>query len=220
MQQWSRPVTVRGQDSSGQISAQFCPPPQGQVEGWLDHITVIGGDLIELDGRRLPRVREPTREPWATRAAYERIEFDPDTPSAKLAALVLELETIKAVEGNAPRQPGRNLRFCLEAAYMDRIEATSLGKIGDYLGLAPQPDRRNVRRIIVRGEALWAALGAWPWAVYPDAPLAPNWRLDPLVARALESWHERAAAEAGMRVRRDAARLRRARRALQPGSGT
>jgi hypothetical protein len=220
MHSWSGPVTAPGQDVLGPISAQFCPPPQGEIERWLDRITAVGGVVVELDGRRLPRVCEPTREPWATRGAYEGLEVDADTPTSKLAPLVLEREAARAVVGIAPKQPGRNLRLCLEGAHMARIEAASLGEVGGYLGLAPQPDRRNVRRILVRGDALWATLGAWPWALYPDGRLAPSWRLDPLVARELESWYERAAAEAATRVRHDAARLRRARRALQPGSAT
>jgi hypothetical protein len=205
-------MTAPDQDVSGPISAHFCPPPTGSLEPWLARMTEIGSSVVELDGRRLPRVREPAREPWATRAAYAAFEVDADTPASKLAALVLEHEAAKAVVGIAPKQPGGNLRLCLEAVYMERIEGASLGAIGDYLGLAPQADRRNVRRIIrKKGDPLWAALGAWPWALYENGRLPPAWRLDPLVARELASWHERARVDAARRLRRDAARLRRAR---------
>lgn len=203
------------QDSSGPISGQFCPPPRGPIEGWLDHITAVGGSLVELDGRRLPRVREPIRKVWATRAAYAGVEVDDDTPTAKLADAVLSLETVKAVEGTAPKRPGSNLRLCLEAAYMERIEKANLAKIGDYLGLARQGDRRNVRRIVARGDELWAALGAWPWALFDSGRLQPGWRHDAVVASELEAWYLRSDAEAASRLRREAARLEHMRRRLR-----
>ena len=209
-------MSASDQDVSGPVSEQFCPPPEGSIQRWLGRIvTEVGGPVVEMQG--VPRIREPSREPWATKAASEGFDIDSFTPTVKIVSFVLDRETAKAVGGVAPAQPGRNFRFCLEAAYFHRIAGWSPSKIGDYLRLARQGDVRNVRRIIARGDSLWAALGAWPWALYGDGRLPPKWRLDPLVARELASWHEHARGQATMRLVRDAGRLRRARlRASKP----
>jgi len=114
--------------------------------------------------------------------------------------------------------PGSNLRLCLEAAYMDRIQKIDPMEIATYLGITPQGDRRNLRRIIATGEELWAALGAWPWALYENGRLGQTWRSDPIVAHTLEDWYRHSLAERAHRGRRDAARLQRAGRRLKPRS--
>jgi hypothetical protein len=52
---------------------------------------------------------------------------------------------------------------------------------------------RTARRVIQRGDRLWARLGAWPFAVF-DGELPHGWhgrwRDDPGVERALRNWYE------------------------------
>ena len=53
---------------TGPDNANFRPPETGSLVRWLRAITEIGGEVVELDGRTLPRVRAPSPEPWTTLA--------------------------------------------------------------------------------------------------------------------------------------------------------
>lgn len=201
-------VSTQHQDKNPRVSHRFCPPEHGPIDGWLAPITSIGGNVVSLDGRVLPRIRDCSREPWETNARYLELDVDADTPSALLADWVIEHETRKAVLREAAGHPGRNAHLCLEAAHMRRITATDLAEIGAYLELAPQGDHRNTRRVIRRGDQLWASLGAWPWALYEDGGLPARWRTDPAAAQALMSWYENGYNAAAGRLRRETVRLR------------
>jgi hypothetical protein len=88
------------------------------------------------------------------------------------------------------KQPGREPAAALAAAYAARIEGRSsgwvhrhtLGLTGELELAADDKERsRAAERIIRRGDWLWRALGAWPWAAFPAdwaPPLTWAWWVD------------------------------------------
>jgi hypothetical protein len=201
-----RAISV-GEKSPGDFD-QFFPPPSPFLERWADRwcATAPAAYVVDLDGRRLPRLRPPTIDVCTIPREY----------GDQAVEVLLERETFRAV-AEPTRKPGGNLRFRLEAAHMYWIEGCGYAEIGEYFGLKSQPicragelgERfRGAELIVQRGAADWAALGAWPFAV-PDAE-PRDWRSDPRVARALAEWHSRIlAAETRVLVAR-AGRVRRA----------
>jgi hypothetical protein len=199
----------------------FCPPAKDSIERWLALITEIGGEVVELDGRTLPRVREPSPEPWTTLARLEGFDHPGSERVDTLARFVLEREAERAVLGRAPLRPGSNRRICMEASYSRWIEAkpvVELAKedISDYLGLTGEGRERSVRRITRSGDALWASLGSWPWALFTEGRLTNSWRSDSFVASELAAWHAHARREALARQAGEKGRLRRANRLTHP----
>jgi hypothetical protein len=200
------------EDVFGPISGLFRPPAKGSLERWLGQITEIGWDVVKLDGRELPRVREATGAPWREEAERLGVALDvlEELPAGEIADLVLDHHTIRAIERETPLRPARNPRLCLEASYLRRIEAVRLGDIGPRYGLVEQVDTKSVRRFTARGDLLFASLGAWPWALYEGGKLPVRWRQSDLVARELAEWHARARDAALQEHVRQRGRLRRA----------
>jgi hypothetical protein len=175
----------------------------------------VGGDVIGLDETAwtLPRLRpsrlrpgamprrfKPACLPEVARRPDGSIELRQLRPELTVEAAV-RASTAEIVSRDAVGQPGGNLRLRLETAYMSDIEGWSSMALRDYLGLRDRqlvgygPDgedkwrSRSADRIRRDGRRDWAWFGAWPWAVFEDGALPPNWRDDANVACALAEWH-------------------------------
>jgi hypothetical protein len=129
----------------------------------------LGHDHVDAVRVCVAVVADPGQ--WEIKARYLGLEFVEAMSAENLALRVIEHETAEAIMGSAPLRPQRNLLLCLEAAYMRRIEAIRLKEIGPRYGLTPQIDTKSVRRVTDKGDALWALLGAWPWALFEDGRL-------------------------------------------------
>lgn len=212
-----RPSSARRrQDRIHPDLARFCPPTPPELERWLDGVVDVGGDVIGLDdtGWTLPRLCPSRLRPGAVPRIQPACLVDvyrrPDgltelrhVQQEVTAEAAVRASTAKIVYQDAVGQPGRNLRLRLETAYMADIEGRSSAELRNYLGLRDAMDivsrpldgedrwrSRSADRIRRDGRQDWACLGAWPWAVFTEGVLRPNWRDDPKVARALAEWHD------------------------------
>lgn len=185
-------------DTYRTITEVFCPPAPPDLEPWLRQAMLCEGEVVDLDGLRLPRTREPS------------LSFE-----------CVDRATWRAI-GTTTAQPGRNIRLCAEAAYLLDIEGRSALSTRDYLGLGDhgevvsrpfdEPDKirfRSVARVANTGRGTWSALGAWPWAVF-DGKLPFNWRQRSDAAVELALWHDESTQRALGRARHAMRTVRRA----------
>lgn len=205
-----------GRSRQEQTTANYLPfvPPEPSAddprvrERWLLCLTPPGAPVIDVDGMSVPLLDPGAAE---LAAVWEATSLAVEQESGDRAR--------QQVCGQRPRrQPRRNVRLRMEAAYLHQIEGQSSVEVAKYLGLGGEPDvvsrnmdgpdrerHRGAEKIIAAGDRAWADLGAWwPWA---DADR--DW------AGELAAWHACAVRDARVRVGHDQQAIRRSLRAVK-----
>lgn len=214
----------------GPLEGRNCPSPhERDIAQWLEDTAPSSAAWVALGGHvcgpRLPAIAEPrVGAPSPGQRAYSALRMtfggasrrvsDDWQPKRRPVAPALA-----AAIAAAPRvppghhgiaQPAREPAFALMAAFANRIEGHDSGWIHRHtLALPGDPEpaadgrerSRHAERLIRRGDALWLALGAWPWAACAEPaadwapPLTWEWWTDPRAAGALATWRAAAVAD-------------------------
>ncbi len=99
-------------------------------------------------------------------------------------------------EQDEESHPERFFAPCMWASHACHIQLQSDHEIAEMLELRPgeldahwrEEDwerYRSVNAAVERGDAIWAAFGAWPWSAFPDGHPPLSWWKDPRASDAL-----------------------------------
>lgn len=180
-------------------------PGSPELEALLWHQRRCEGAHVLVVNYCLPQVREPVvmkwtvealnsdlRDVFTARAAWAQ-KFYPDERVPNLC----DEETRKRMHGFKPKtlgwHPARRRGICMWASSGRRLHGQTVEELRETLdpwwGVSANDQlcARTVRTCIARGDALWAALGAWPWAAFPER-IRQDWWRDERAWASMSAW--------------------------------